>query len=152
MKVSSLALILFTLTALLARGQSPSDLAINDDSSEYFDLALVGLWSGVNRDGIIVSYLFEEDGKLSIYENEELVLGNVGDLTCHWRLEMLGKRKGGIKVACENGRGQSMEVDYVVRFGEDGRLVLRSGVEEGRRPNDVAERDDRMQIRLTRQM
>lgn len=145
---SSILVLGLALSALEATPEPNAADLVSDILAEQ---SVVGLWSGKNVDGIIVSYLFEADGTAVIYENAQPVLGEAEQgATLRWSFESR-KGRGTLDLRYSDDRGTEVKVLYVARFSKNGRLVLRSGGQSGARPADTVESDDRMQIRLTRE-
>lgn len=146
-RVFAFGFLLFLLAPVFVAAQDgriPSTASLTRQET-----TLVGLWGGIDSEGIVVSYLFERDGTAVIYENEKPVLEGTDGASLTWSLDMQGP-KGGLDLVYDNGLGVVATVSYAVRFDGKGRLVLKSGGAFGSRPGDVDDKDSRLQIKLSR--
>ena len=113
--------------------------------------SLVGIWSGLDGTGQVITYVFDDDGSAAIYENEMGVL--LGDSSCQvkWKHDNDGNPSK-LDIKYEDSFGSSVVVPYLLSWNEDGSILLNSGGALGRRPELIDEGMSSMRIRLVKQI
>ena len=128
----------------LFSGTAPAALAQGASSGD-----LVGVWSGEDASGAIVSYAFDADATAAIYKNGEAELEGDETSRVTWTYRS-GSPYGELDIVYSNDLGAAATIRYIVLWEPDGSIRLRSGGPSGARPVSEGPAGDPMTIRLSR--
>lgn len=113
---------------------------------------LVGVWSGIDAGGDVVTHVFEADGSASIHRNGEPQLEGSEAMAVRWSVVWRADGLGELDIVISMAEGPPRDV--VLRFlagrTAAGDLRLRSPGPSPLRPEALTPDDDALQITLSR--